>query len=290
MADYQLFSDVTADLSDSMMVGLPRVEMIPMPVQIGGKEYLYGPGGNLSVAEFYRQQRAGSFATTAQIPPEAYLEIFEPWLKEGRDILYLCFSSGLSGTWESAELAARQLRRRYPERRLFCVDTLCASVGEGFLVREAARKKAEGLSMEELAEWVKSRRLSVCHWFTVDGFTHLRHGGRVSAAAAAVGSVLNIKPLLHVDEAGRLAVVEKPRGARQAMKAQIEKIEAGWKREISPLVVIGHGDSPESARQLSERVSDRFAEAEIHIADIGPVIGSHTGPGMLALIYWGENR
>ena len=290
MADYRLISDVTADVSDSMMLGVPPVERLPMPVKIGAQDFLYGGPDSISAEEFYHLQRAGQFASTAQIAPSVYIEAFEPILASGEDILYLCFTSGLSGSWQSAEMARRELKERYPDRKLICLDTLAASVGEGFLVREASRRKAEGLSIDELADWLTKHRLQACHWFTVDGFTHLRHGGRVSSTAAAIGSVLNIKPLLRVDEAGRLAVVQKPRGVKAAMSALVSRMSEGWMPEMGRLAVIGHGDCPDRAQALGERVLAACPDVDLHYACIGPVIGSHTGPDMLALVYWGSNR
>ena len=290
MAAYQIFTDATADLAGSLLTDIPPVEIIPMQVEIGGKEYTYGPAGDLSVAGFYRLQREGKFAATSQINPSVYFQYFEPCLSEGRDILYLSFSSGMSGTIQSAKLCVEELREAYPERTILCIDTLCASVGEGFLVREAAKKQAEGFSIRETADWVEAHRLEVCHWFTVDTFAHLRHGGRVSSAAAMVGTALQIKPLLHVNERGCLQVAEKPRGRKNAIAAQLAKMEQGWAPSFGNLVVIGHGDAPDAAGQLQEAVSLRFPKAEIHTTDIGPVIGAHTGPGMLALVYWGGNR
>ena len=174
-----------------------------------------------------------------------YRRCFEQALKAGEDVLYLCFSSGMSGTLQSANLCAEELREEYPARRLIVLDTLCASVGQAMLVREAARKQQEGLSIDELAAWVEENRLKICHWFTVDSFDHLKHGGRVSAAAAAVGTMLQIKPLLHVDDEGKLRVAEKPRGRKQAIRTQIAHMKEGWTPEMGRLVVIGHGDCPE---------------------------------------------
>lgn len=290
MAGYQIFTDATADLNEKMMQGLPTVEIIPMQVEICGREYTYGPGGDITPEAFYSLQREGNFAGTSQINPAVYFQYFEPCLKAGKDILYLCFSSGMSGTIQSAKICIEELRQEYPERKLFCVDSLCASVGEGFLVRETARKQAEGYSLDELAGWIAEYRLQVCHWFTVDIFEHLRHGGRVSATSATVGSILNIKPLLHVNEWGKLAVMEKPRGRRRAISAMISRMENGWKPELGKMVLIGHGDCLEGAELLRQEVEKRFPDAEIYTAEIGPVIGAHTGPGMLAVIYWGKNR
>lgn len=290
MSAYQIFTDATADLTDLPMKGLPPVEIIPMNLEIGGHEYTYGPGGNITVEEFYNLQKANKFASTSQINPDVYKKYFEPCLRGGKDILYLCFSSGLSGTIQAAMLCIQELQESYPERKIVCIDTLCASIGEGFLVRESARKQSEGFTLAELSQWVTEHRLQVCHWFTVDMFDHLRHGGRVSGAAAAVGTALNIKPLIHVDELGKLAVAGKPRGRKRAIAVQMEKLEQGWMPELGKLIYIGHGACPEGAEQLRREIAARFPDAEIYTLDIGPVIGAHTGPGMLAVIYWGSNR
>lgn len=290
MNTYQIFTDATADLTAKLMIGLPCVEIIPMQVEIGGREYTYGPGGTITSGEFYSLQRAENFASTSQINPTVYFEKFEPYLRRGTDIVYLSFSSGLSGTFQSANLCVEELRQQYPERKIICLDTLGASVGEGFLVREAAKMQQAGLSIDELADWVTVNRLRVCHWFTVDTFTHLRHGGRVSASAAVLGSALQIKPLLHVDEDGHLQPQEKPRGRKNAIAAQLARMEQGWRPELGRSVLIGHCDDLEAAEILCGRINERFPDAEVEIADIGPVIGAHTGPGTLALFYWGNNR
>ena len=287
---YQIFTDVTADLCPEMLAGLPPVAFIPMEVTVGEEPCTYGPGGELSVERFYAAQRSGLFATTSQINPAVYREAFEPCLERGEDVLYLCFSSGLSGTIQGAKLCMDELREAYPERKLLCVDTLCASVGEGLLVRDAARKQAEGLSLEELAAWAEESRLHVCHWFTVDEFDHLRHGGRVSGLAAAAGTLLQIKPLLRVDNEGKLEVMEKPRGRRRATESQLARVEKTRRAELGRTMVIGHGGCPEDGKLLEEAVKRRFPDAETFVAEIGPIIGAHTGPGMLAVVYWGSER
>ncbi len=290
MQDYQIITDSTADSNKEMMAGLPEVKVVPMQIQIGGREYTYGQDGEITAEEFYRIQREGNFAHTSSINPFTYTSYFESCLQAGKDVLYLGLSSALSGTVQSAQTCAEELMSRYPGRRIVCIDTLCASVGEGFLVREAARMQAQGLTMDELVAWVMEHRLQVCHWFTVDIFDHLKHGGRVNAATAMVGTLLKVKPLLHVDENGGLTVMGKPRGRKQAIAAQMKKMEQDWQPEMGKLVVVGHGSNPEGAEKLRQAVEAHFPEAEIHIADIGPVIGAHTGPGMLALIFWGTTR
>ena len=290
MENYQIFTDATADLTDALLAGLPSVGTVPMEVSIGGKEYTYGEDGGISTGEFYNLQRKGNFASTSQINPSTYFHCFEPALRAGKDIIYICFSSGMSGTIHSAQACIKELQEEYPERRIICVDSLCASVGEGFLVREAARKQAEGYGYYDLVNWIISNNKKVCHWFTVDVFDHLKQGGRVSSAAAVAGTVLKIKPLLHVDEEGKLEVMAKPRGKSRAMGMQVSLMREGWRPDLGKLVVIGHGDSPSEAALLQRKVKEKFPEAEIYIADIGPIIGAHTGPGMLALIFWGDNR
>lgn len=213
LPDYRIFTDATADFPAGIPTGMPRVAIIPMEVTAGGDSFLYGPGRNLTIERFYAMQRGGKFATISQINPAAYRMSFESALKEGFDVLYLGFSSGMSGCFGNARLCMDDLREAYPDRRLICLDTLAASIGEALLVAEAARRQQEGMMLGDLAAWVEAHRLQACHWFPVDCFDHLRHGGRISAAAT-VGSVLNTKPLLQVDAEGILGVVKKPRAGK----------------------------------------------------------------------------
>ena len=287
---YQIITDATADLNDELLSGLPEVRIIPMNVQVNGREYLFGPGGNIDCDEFYAFLRNGQFASTSQINPATYREYFEPILQDGRDLLYLCFSSGLSRTIESARTAIAELQEEYPERTILCLDTLCAAVGEGLFVMEAARKQIQGMDIHSIYNWLEEHRLNLCHWVTVDTFDHLKHGGRVSTTSAAVGTMLGIKPLIHVDENGKLVAVGKPRGKKKALEALVSNMEKGWLPEISKQVIIGHGDSLDVARELRDLVAARFPEAEILIAPIGPVIGAHAGPGVMTVFFWGNNH
>lgn len=287
---YRIFTDATADLTLEMLQDLPKVEVIPMQVNINDQQYTCGPYGDLPVPVFYNLQRQKHFASTVQINPQTYCDCFARALGQGLDVLYLGFSSGMSGCIQSANMAIAELRDAYPERKILCIDTLCASVGEGFLVMEAAARQADGVGIDELEQWVLDQRLHVCHWFTVDTFDHLKHGGRVSAASAAVGTMLGIKPMLHVDNDGKLAVVEKPRGSKKAMAAQLSRMESGWRPNWGRRVIIAHGDDAEKAALLKDELTRKFPTAQVQLAYIGPVIGAHTGPGMLAVIYWGTNR
>lgn len=286
MREYQIFTDATSDLQED----LESVKVIPMNVEIGDKEYVYGPQGNISCKEFYGLQKEGYYASTSQINILEYEKYFEEALKEGKDVLYISFSSGMSGTYQTACLCKNELQESYPDQRIICIDSLCAAVGEGLLVEEVDKKKREGLSMDELVDWIEDNKMNLCHWFTVDNFDHLKHGGRVSAVAATLGNTLNIKPLLRVDEEGKLRVVKKIRGRHKAMVAQVECIAKTWSPEISKSVVIGHGDDLKAAEELKEYVENKLPDAEIYISDIGPIIGAHTGPGVMVLAFWGTSR
>lgn len=290
MNHYKIFTDATSDLSAVLMNGLAEIEMIPMHIEIGGREYCYGSADGITPQAFYRLERAGNYATTSQINPMIYIQKFEPYLQQGYDILYLCFSSGLSGTYQSSNLAVLELKEKYPERRILSIDTLAAAGGEGFLVREAVKKYMEGFSIEELADWVLEHRLKVCHWFIIDTFEHLKHGGRVNAATAAMGTLLHIKPLLHVDQKGKLEAAGKERGRKKAIAALADCAVQGWTKEMGTSMLIGHSDDLEGAERLKELLLAQCPEAVIEITDIGPIIGAHTGPGAIALFYWGNNR
>ena len=287
---YQIFTDATADLNDELILGLPHIEVIPMEIMIDRKPYVYGLNQGITSEAFYGELRNGRFASTSQINPEIYKEHFTKALDAGLDVLYLSFSSGMSGTYMSSELCKIDLEEEYPDRKIVCIDTLCAAVGEGLLVCEAAERQKQGVELEELADWINEKKHKVCHWFTVDSFTHLKHGGRVSAATAAIGSTLNIKPLLHVNVDGQLTAKEKPRGRKQALKAQLKKLDEGWNPEIGKKIIIGHGDCIDRAMEMKEKILESHPDADVQIAYIGAVIGTHTGPEVLALIYWGENR
>lgn len=290
MASYQILTDATADLTEELMAGLPYVEIVPMQVEMGNTEYKICWITSDEAKRFYDRQRNGQFASTSQINPSVYYDHFKFHLERGKDILYLSFSSGMSATIYAAQMAIVELQEEFPNRKIVFIDTLCASAGQAFLVREAAKKQADGMELKELVLWIDLMRKQVCHWFTVDTFEHLKHGGRVSAASASLGTVLNIKPLLRLNQLGALEVVAKPRGNRKAMELLLNRMDHSWKPEISPFVIVGHGDCPERAEELRNRIHERFPEAEIMVTPIGPVIGAHTGPGMLAVIFWGDSR
>ena len=289
MSEYIIMTDTSADIPEEILVK-GHIQLIPMAFELNGEERVHSDPGNWDSKEFYGKLRDGGQGKTSQIPPMVYTEYFEKILKEGKDILYISLSGGLTSTWQSSKLAATDLMEEYPDRKISCVDSHAATGGQGILTLIARKNQEKGMSLEENTAWLEENRNNICHWFTVDMLDHLRHGGRISAASAAIGTVLNIKPLLHVAEDGTLKVMDKPRGRKKAFKLQMSKMEQGWLPELGKLVVIGHGDSMETALELKETVLSKYPDSEVRIADIGPVIGAHTGPGMLALIFWGTTR
>lgn len=290
MMKYQLITDATADMSEEIFREIPELDMIPMEVILDGEAKTYGPGGDLSVEDFYQALRQGKYGSTSQITPYTYTETFEKYLKEGKDVLYLAFSSGLSATYQAALGCVEKLKKSYPDRKIICLDTRCACAGQGLLVYEAALKWKDGADIDGLAKWAEERKLSMCHWFTVDNLEYLKKGGRISAAAAAIGNILQVKPLLRVDEEGKLVVAGKPRGQRQAMNMKLKAMEESWDPSMGNNVWIAHGDSLEEAEKLKSEVEKRFPQARCRIVWVGPIIGMHTGPGMQALLFWGKKR
>lgn len=290
MDNFVLFTDATADLPSDIFNQM-NIEVIPMDFEMGGTSYTHYPDGReLNSRDFFAKIRNGEMATTSQINVTRYYDFFTPFLKAGKDILYLAFSSGLSGTYQASILASNELMEEYPERKIVSVDTLCASGGEGLLVYMAAQKKQDGMSMEELVNWVNENRHHLCHWFTVDDLHHLKRGGRISAISATFGTALNIKPLLHVDTEGKLAVHSKIRGKKRCVEKLLECMEQTAIDPIHNPVVITHSDCYEEAVTLAQKVKDTFHTTDVLISDMGPIIGAHTGSGTLVLTFLGNHR
>ena len=240
--------------------------------------------------DMFNGLRAGESATTAAANPAEWEAIIEPVLAAGEDALVLVFSSGLSTTYQSAVIAAEELMEKYPDRKINVVDTLCASRGQGLLVYYACQKRDEGLSLEELTAWCEEKKFNLCHWFTVDDLMYLKRGGRVSAATALVGTMLQIKPILHVDDEGHLINVSKVRGRKASIEALAKKLgETGLPGE-NDTIFICHGDCIEDAQYLEKLAKEKYGVKNVVIYYVGAVIGSHSGPGTLAIFYLGEHR
>lgn len=290
MADYVIVTDSSCDLPAGMAEELELV-VLPLSFLLNGKEYRnYLDGREMPIEEFYRHIRAGEPCTTSAVNVDAYKSAMEPILAEGKDVLDIAFSSGLSATYNSAKIACEELSEKYPERTVRAVDTLCASLGQGLLVWLAAQKKRAGESLDEVRGWLEENKLHLCHWFTVDDLKHLRRGGRISGATALIGTMLSIKPVMHVDDEGHLIAMGKVRGRRASLDALADHMEQTAIDPASQTVFISHGDCPEDAEYLAGEIRRRMNVKEVVIGDVGPVIGAHSGPGTMALFFLGTTR
>lgn len=290
MNDFVIFTDSTTDITPAMIADLD-LQVIPLRFFIGEETYQNLPShSELPIEDFYNKLREGVSASTAQINPTEFEDIFSSVLSQGKDALYICFSSGLSGTLSSAQQAAENLKKQYPNNRILVVDSLAASMGEGLLVYLAVQEKRSGKTLSEVYEWVKENRNHIAHWFTVDDLHHLKRGGRVSATAAIIGSALGIKPVLHVDDEGHLIPVKKVRGRKTALAALVEKLKETVRSTGKQTVFISHGDALADAEIVKKLVKDHIPKADIHINFIGPVIGAHSGPGTIALFFLASGK
>ncbi|MEG2221842.1 MAG: DegV family protein [Oscillospiraceae bacterium] len=283
---YQILTDSTADL-DAATLAAPGLTVIPMPITLDGTSFHhYGDYRELSSADFYAALRAGKEVQTAQINILAYLRAFLRELRAGRDVIYLCFTSGLSGTIQSAQMVIAVLREKYPQRKILCIDSLCASIGQGFFVRGAVEQQSAGLSFDQLSDWAEGHKRLVAHWFTVEDLHHLHRGGRLSKTAAVAGTMLQVKPILTLDAEGKLTIAGKVRGTQKAYRTMVDTMRDTAAELSGQTLYIGHGDNPQGAQKLEDMIRAEFAVGEIFTVPIGPVIGAHTGPGMVALVYW----
>ena len=290
MSEYVLITDSSADLSQEMVQEL-GVTVLPLSFTIQGKTYRnYPDNREMDLPLFYDMLRAGELATTSAVNVAEYTQAVDPILQEGKDVLILAFSSGLSSTYQASVLAAGELREKYPDRKIYTVDTLCASLGQGLLVYLAAQEQRKGKSIEEVRDWAEETKLHLCHQFTVDDLHFLKRGGRISATTAVVGSMLQIKPVLHVDDEGHLINIAKARGRQASLKALVDKMEKTVTEEGRKTVFISHGDCRKDAVTVADMVRERFGTQDIRINFVGPVIGAHSGPGTLALFYLGTER
>ncbi len=287
MSNYIIFTDSACDLSSELLSSW-GVRSAALTFRFNDEDKDYS-NNEMDCKEFYERMRNGAVAKTSAINMEQFKEIFREELKCGNDVLYLAFSSGLSNTYNAGRLAAEELLEEFPDRRVIAVDSLCASAGEGLLLYYAVKKKNEGASIEDVARFIRDNRLKLCHWFTVDDLKYLKRGGRVSAAAAFVGGVLNIKPVLHVDDEGHLVNVKKVRGRLAALKEICSQYnELALNKEDT--VFISHGDCLEDAEKIGKMLSDEYGAKIEVITNVGPVIGAHSGPGTLAVFFLGKQR
>lgn len=287
MRDYVITVNSTVDLPAEWLEerGVP---VIPLRYSIDGESYTDMKG--LSAKEFFAKLREGKMPTTSQVNPEEAAALLRPYLEEGKDILHLGFSSALSGTLNSMRIAADMLQEEYPEAKIIVIDTLCACLGEGLLLYYALKRKKEGKSIEETARWAEENKLHICHNVTVDDLNHLHRGGRISKTTAVLGTLVQIKPIIHMDNEGRLQVIGKERGRKKSLQKIVDMACSqyeGWENDI---VMITHGDCLEDAQYVAGLVREKMGIDNILINNIGTVIGSHTGPGVVAVFCVGSAR
>ena len=287
MNTYQIITDSGCDLSAADYAAL-SLHCVPLTVEFKGEQH--DDRNDDSLKDFYSGLRGGEHARTSAVNPETWKGAMKPYLEAGKDVLVLAFSSGLSTTAQSAMIAASELAEKYPERKILVADTLCASMGQGLLAWYACGLRDKGLSVEEVHSWVEENKQNLCHWFTVDDLFFLKRGGRISGATALVGTMLNIKPVLHVDSEGHLISVSKARGRKAAIEALAKKVGELGEGFDNATVFISHGDCREDAETLAKILREKYGAKEVKIGYVGAVIGAHSGPGTLALFFLGKHR
>ncbi len=287
MGKFVITADSTVDLPKEFLEE-KQVPVVSLSYIIDGATYKDGEG--LTSKEFYDKIREGAMPTTSQVNPEQARDLFEPILKGGTDILHIAFTSGLSGTYNSCRIAAEELSEEYPDRKIVVVDSLCAASGGGMLLYKALELKEQGKSLDEIAAWVEDNKLNVCHDVTVDDLFHLHRGGRVSKTSAVLGTIIKIKPIIHVNDEGKLIVIGKERGRKKALQTLVERMEEKSQGFDNDIVMITHGDALEDAEYVKGLIQEKFGITNIMINPLGTVIGSHTGPGVIALFYMGNRN
>lgn len=287
MRDFIITVNSTVDLPKEWLKER-NVPVMPLKYTIDGETYTDMEG--LSAKEFFQKLREGHMSVTSQINPEEAVSMLEPFVKEGKDVLHLAFSSGLSGTCNSMKIAGEELSEKYPEAKVIVIDTLCACLGEGLLLHKALQQKSQGKSIEEVAQWVEENKLHICHNVTVDDLNHLHRGGRISKTSAVLGTLVQIKPIIHMDDNGKLQVIGKERGRKKSLNKIVDMAveqSKGWEND---LIMITHGDCLEDAEYVARLVREKMGIDNILINNIGTVIGSHTGPGVVAVFCMGDKR
>lgn len=289
--EFEIVTDSSSNLVEDMIDDF-GLHILPLTFMVDGKEYQsYLKGRRTDLSQFYTMMREGKVIKTS-LPNLAHSEaLMRDLLEQGRDVLYLGFSSGLSGTCEAIKLLIDELAAQFPERTLLAVDTLAASGGEGLLVWHAAQRARAGASILEVRDWVEDNKLKLAHWFTVDDLMFLFRGGRVSKTSAWAGTMLNIKPVMHVDNEGRLIPLEKVRGRKKSLNALVEHMARTATQPVEEqMVFINHGDCLADAEYLANQVRARFGCTNITINYVDPVIGAHSGPGTMALFFLADKR
>lgn len=290
MRNYKIITDSTCDLPSTVIRELD-VHIIPMEYILDEVSHFQDiEDEGEKTASFYGSLREGKVSSTSMINTARFMDVFEPYLKAGQDILHISFSSALSGSYNASRMAAEELKELYPERKILVLDSIAASIGQGLLVYHAVLKKRQGLTHEELYVWLEENKKQICHWFTVEDLMHLKRGGRISALSANIGTALNIKPILSVNMEGKLVNLGKVMGRKKSLSELIIKMKTSIETPENQVVIIGHGDSLKDAEFLSSKLKNELHVKEVIMTQIGPIIGSHTGPGMIGLTFVGERE
>ena len=285
MPDFKIITDSGCDFT---LAELEQMNVGRAPLSVLFKGVLHEDFATDAERKvLYDGVREGEMPTTSAVNPDGWATMMKPALEEGKDVLCLCFSSGLSTTYQSAVIAAEELKEEYPDRSIRVVDTLCAALGQGLLVWHACKHRDAGESLDEVTAWLEENKLKICHWVTVEDLNHLKRGGRVSAATAMVGTMLNIKPIIHVSDEGKLVSVAKVRGRKAAIEYITKKVADATDKDM---VFVGHGDCPEDAEICAKILKEKYGVKNVHIGYVGAVIGAHTGPGVLVTFFLGEKR
>lgn len=287
MCAYKIITDSCCDFPVEMYRQLD-LDYVPLSLDFRGQ--VTADRNDDSLKELYDGLRAGEAAKTSAVNPDTWANVMEPHLAQGLDVLVLAFSSGLSTTYQSAVIASQDLAEKYPDRTIRVVDTLCASLGQGLLTWHVCKQRDNGATLEEAAAWAEENKRHLCHWFTVDDLMHLKRGGRISAATAVVGTMLQIKPVLHVDDEGHLVNVAKARGRKASIEALAKKLSELGGNYDNSTVFLSHGDCREDAEYLIKLMKEQYGVREVLLSYVGSVIGSHAGPGTLALFFLGDHR
>ena len=290
MSEYVIFTDSCCDLPASLA---EEMQLMVQPLSVHADEATYKnylDEREISYKNFYAMLPKVKDIKTSAVNQHDFIEAMEPVLQSGKDLIYIGFSSGLSGTYSAGALAAQELQEKYPERKIFAVDSLCASLGQGMLVYLAWQQKQQGASIDELRDYLENTKLHQCHWFTVNDLMHLKRGGRVSATTALLGTALSIKPVMHVDDEGHLIPMSKARGRKASLRALFNEMKASAIEPEKQVIFISHGDSLEDAEYLANMIRDELHVKDVIINYVGPVIGAHTGPGVIALFFLGTKR
>ncbi|MBH1939525.1 DegV family protein [Mobilitalea sibirica] len=289
MKNFIITTDTTCDLPHDYLVKY-NIRLLPLYYNFNG--VVYGDKNELEPKEFYDKMRGGAMPTTMAVNPETANEIFKELIDEGYDILHIAFSSPLSGSCSIAATVARELCEENPDAKIIVVDSLCASMGEGLLVHKAVQLKENGKSLDEIADWLEQNKLNLCHVFTVDDLHHLHRGGRVSKTSAIIGTLINVKPILHVNDEGRLIPLVNVRGRKKALISLVDNMEKRLEGFIdkNDIVFISHGDCVEDAEYVAELIKERIGIQNVMINFISPTIGAHAGPGTVALFFMGNTR